>query len=155
MLAGNYEQGLKKMIDSIDVSPDVAYKLIEELKVRNIKFIVAPYEADAQLAYLSRQGIVDIIITEDSDLLAFGAKKILYKLDFSTFNGEEICLESIKDEPDTGFNSFTHSMFLTTCIMAGCDYLDQIKGVGMKLAQKVISKNKSFKKALAELSQAK
>jgi len=75
------------MIDSIDVSPDIAYKLIEELKNRGIKFIIAPYEADAQLAYLSRKGIVDIIITEDSDLLAFGAKKILYKLDFSTLNG--------------------------------------------------------------------
>lgn len=82
------DQGVKRMIDAIDVSPDVAYKLIEELKIRNYKFIVAPYEADAQLAYLSRVGIVDIIITEDSDLLAFGARKILYKLDFTTLNGE-------------------------------------------------------------------
>ena len=39
--------------------------------------------------------------------------------------------------------------------MAGCDYLNQIKGVGMKLAQKVISKNHTVKKALAELSQGK
>lgn len=87
MSKGNIEQGLKKMIDSIDVSPDVASMLVEELKSRGIKFIIAPYEADAQLAYLSRAGIVDFIITEDSDLLAFGAKKILYKLDFSTLNG--------------------------------------------------------------------
>lgn len=87
-MKGNSEQGLKKMIDSIDVSPDVAYLLIEELRNRGIKYIIAPYEADAQLAYLSRNGIVDIVITEDSDLLAFGAKKILYKLDFSTLNGE-------------------------------------------------------------------
>lgn len=48
---------------------------------------MAPYEADAQLAYLSRQGIADIIITEDSDLMAFGAKKMLYKLDFGTMIG--------------------------------------------------------------------
>lgn len=63
MSNGNVEQGLKKMIDSIDVSPDIAYKLIEELRNRGIKFIIAPYEADAQLAYLSRNNIVDIIIT--------------------------------------------------------------------------------------------
>jgi exonuclease-1 len=61
--------------------------LIEELRIRGIKFIVAPYEADAQLAYLSRNGIVDVLITEDSDLLVFGAKRILYKLDFSTMSG--------------------------------------------------------------------
>jgi exonuclease-1 len=43
------------MIDSIDISPDIAYMVVEELKIRGIKFIIAPYEADAQLAYLSRQ----------------------------------------------------------------------------------------------------
>jgi exonuclease-1 len=37
--------------------------------------------------------------------------------------------------------------------MAGCDYLSEIKGVGLKLAQKVISKNYTVKKALMELSQ--
>ena len=136
------------MIDSIDVSPDIAYKLIEELKKQNYKFIVAPYEADAQLAYLSRKGLVDVIITEDSDLLAFGAKRILYKLDFTTLNGYEICLDSIRETVSTGFNYFSHNMFLTTCVMAGCDYLPQIKGVGIKLAQKVISRNGTLKRAL-------
>ena len=39
---------------------------------------MAPYEADAQLAYLNKAGIVQAVITEDSDLLAFGCKKVLY-----------------------------------------------------------------------------
>ena len=38
--------------------------------------VVAPYEADAQLAYLVKEGIADIVITEDSDLLAFGCKQV-------------------------------------------------------------------------------
>ncbi|KAG7362120.1 XPG domain containing protein [Nitzschia inconspicua] len=46
---------------------------------RCISFLVAPYEADAQLAYLARQRYIDLIITEDSDLLAHGAPFILYK----------------------------------------------------------------------------
>jgi hypothetical protein len=29
MAKGNYEQGIKKMIDSIDISPDVAFKLYQ------------------------------------------------------------------------------------------------------------------------------
>ena len=33
---------------------------------------MAPYEADAQLAYLERAGLVDAILTGDSDLLVFG-----------------------------------------------------------------------------------
>ena len=36
---------------------------------------VAPYEADAQLAFLSRSNIAQVIITEDSDLVLFGCEK--------------------------------------------------------------------------------
>lgn len=46
-----------------------------------MSYVVAPYEADAQLAYLERQGIVDGIITEDSDLLVFGCNNVLFKMD--------------------------------------------------------------------------
>ena len=37
---------------------------------------MAPYEADAQLAYLTKSGLAHAVITEDSDLLAFGCKKV-------------------------------------------------------------------------------
>ena len=37
-----------------------------------VEFLVAPFEADAQLAYMYKSGRADIVITEDSDLLAFG-----------------------------------------------------------------------------------
>lgn len=43
---------------------------------RKVDFIVAPYEADAQLAYLANNGIVDAVITEDSDLIAFGCPNV-------------------------------------------------------------------------------
>lgn len=38
--------------------------------------IVAPHEADAQLAYLNQAGIAQIIITEDSDLILFGCNQV-------------------------------------------------------------------------------
>ena len=41
-----------------------------------VDYVVAPYEADAQMYHLERIGLVDGIITEDSDLLVFGAKKV-------------------------------------------------------------------------------
>lgn len=48
----------------------------QALKQAGIEYIVAPYEADAQLAYLSISGYVDAVITEDSDLLAYGATRV-------------------------------------------------------------------------------
>ena len=49
--------------------------------------IIAPYEADAQLAFLVKSGIVDMIITEDSDLTLFGCDKVLFKLEHQSGNG--------------------------------------------------------------------
>lgn len=48
--------------------------------MKNVECIVSPYEADAQLGYLSQTGYVDVVISEDSDLLTFGCKKVLFKL---------------------------------------------------------------------------
>jgi len=143
---------MKRLVDAIDITPDVAYQLILELRRNNIKYVVAPYEADAQLAYLSRAGIADLIITEDGDLLVFGAKRIIYKLDYFELTGEEICLDEMRGSKDgLCFEWFTHCMFMTICIMAGCDYLNQISGIGLKTAHKLMSKNSTFKNALEEI----
>jgi len=42
-----------------------------------LDYIISPYESDAQLAYLANKGIVDLIITEDSDLVLFGCPKVI------------------------------------------------------------------------------
>lgn len=52
------------------------------MRSESVEFIVSPYEADAQLAYLSTlddgQGGIAAVITEDSDLIAYGCKDVRY-----------------------------------------------------------------------------
>lgn len=55
----------------------------QALRRAGVKLIVAPYEADAQLAYLSRSGAVDVVITEDSDCLPYGCKKVIVMVVFA------------------------------------------------------------------------
>jgi exonuclease 1 len=43
-------------------------------------------------------------------------------------------------------------MFLTTCILSGCDYLSQIAGIGLKTAQKSIGRVTTFRGFLGEIS---
>lgn len=54
--------------------------LFQILRTEKIEFVVAPYEADAQLAYLSSlqadKGGIEAVITEDSDLLAYGCQAV-------------------------------------------------------------------------------
>ncbi len=61
-----------------------------------MQYVVAPYEADAQLAYLFKSGQVDVVFTEDSDLLAFGCTHVFFKMD-NLGNGDYINLENLTE----------------------------------------------------------
>ena len=106
-----------------------------------IEFYVAPYEADAQLMYMYKEGLADVIITEDSDLLVYGCEKVLYKMDRKGF-GEEIDINNIGKISKPSFSSFTKEDFVKTWILSGCDYIEGIKGIGFKKAQKYVSRIK-------------
>jgi hypothetical protein len=68
------------------VTHEMELHTIAALRKLGITVIVAPYEADAQLAYLCHIGYCQAILTEDSDVLVYSAIcgrpfDILYKFD--------------------------------------------------------------------------
>lgn len=87
MRMGQHPEARNLLRRSIDVTHEMALELIKQCQKLNIDCIVAPYEADAQLAYLNISGIADVVITEDSDLTLFGCKKVFYIFlyDFNIF----------------------------------------------------------------------
>ncbi|OMH78454.1 Exonuclease 1 [Zancudomyces culisetae] len=112
-----------------------------------IEYLVAPYEADAQLAFLEKRGIVDFIITEDSDMLAFGCKKVVFKLD-DTGNGILFDRENLKLVKTISLATFTNESFRHMCILSGCDYLDSVHNVALKKAHKYLLQNKQISKVV-------
>jgi exonuclease 1 len=118
---------------------------------------VAPHEADAQLAYLNQQGIANVIITEDSDLILFGCSqvwfatifstvnlnhsnvKILYKMDI---NGNGLLLRADKLHLTLGRPHESPENLLIKlrqlCILSGCDYVSSLPGVGLVKAKKFV-----------------
>lgn len=83
----------------------MAAQVIKGLKHEGVPYVVAPYEADAQLAYLERAGVVDGVITEDSDLLVFGCKNVVFKLDSdgNCINIKKEKLGCVKEAPMHGW----------------------------------------------------
>ena len=110
---------------------------------QGVEFFVAPYEADAQLAYLARTGYVSAVISEDSDLIAYQSPRVLYKMD-KFGNGLEIQMVRLPMNKDLNFNHFTPTMILTTCIMAGCDYLPGLPGIALKTAHRLVKQYRSI-----------
>jgi len=79
---------------AVDVTPEMAAKCIQLLRSRKVAFVVAPFEADAQLAFLARSGSVDVVITEDSDMVPYGVPVTLFKLD-KTGTGKMLILDDV------------------------------------------------------------
>ena len=121
---------------AVDVTPQLAYEVSLALKVHNVRVIVAPYEADAQLAFLSRNNHVDFVISEDSDLLVYGCTKVLYKLDFKTETGRMVCLSDIFT-PSSFFARLSFKTFQVAAVLTGCDYLSNLPGIGIKSAHSI------------------
>ncbi|DAZ97027.1 TPA: hypothetical protein N0F65_012896 [Lagenidium giganteum] len=146
----NYAEARKCFARAADVTPYMAHRVIQRLKQAQVSYVVAPYEADAQLAYLVCNGFADGVITEDSDCLPFGCRKVLFKLDRDGI-AQEICLDRLKENKGLTFHMFTHEMFLEMCIFSGCDYLDSIPGFGLKKAYAAIKQHGSFSKIVKSL----
>ncbi|ERS95441.1 hypothetical protein HMPREF1624_08319 [Sporothrix schenckii ATCC 58251] len=100
MNAGNPKQAFVEFQKAIDVTPEMACHLIEELKKLGLPYIVAPYEADAQMVYLEREGLVSGIISEDSDLLVDGVEVPASPADFKSQQTEDV-VTSQEDNPIT------------------------------------------------------
>ncbi|CAO1631102.1 unnamed protein product [Parajaminaea phylloscopi] len=131
----------------VDVTPEMAFQLIKALRAQGIKYVVAPYEADAQLAFLERHGLIDAVVTEDSDLLVFGCKRVLFKMD-----ADGRCIEiqqaNLTACKRLSFVGWTTDLFRQMAILSGCDYLPSIQGLGLKNAHKLLQRHKSVRRAL-------
>ncbi|CAL1410469.1 unnamed protein product [Linum trigynum] len=135
---------------AVDISPSIAHDLIQVLKQENVSYVVAPYEADAQMTFLAVNKQVDAVITEDSDLIAFGCPRIIFKMD-KYGQGVEFQYSRLHKNRELCLAGFTNRMVLEMCILSGCDYLQSLPGMGLKRAHALVSKFKSYEKVIKHL----
>ncbi|GAA5992168.1 hypothetical protein JCM5350_002559 [Sporobolomyces pararoseus] len=144
---GKANQARDFFVKAVDVTPAMAYQLIKALRQEGIQYVVAPYEADPQLAYLEKKGLVDGIITEDSDLLVFGCKNVLFKLD-GEGNCSAISRQDFSKCREYNFSDWSDAEFRQMAILSGCDYLESIQGLGLKTAYRLMRKFKTAEKVI-------
>jgi exonuclease-1 len=145
---GNIEEATVQFQKCISVTHEMVLKVIEALKRERVKYVVAPYEADAQLAFLYKRKLVYAVITEDSDLACYGCEKIFTKMN-QYGAGVEVDLSKLGK--CAGFADFKDDMFLDMCILSGCDYVDSVPGVGLKTGQKLIKRWRTIARVAKQL----
>uniref|UniRef100_T1J9L4 Exonuclease 1 n=1 Tax=Strigamia maritima TaxID=126957 RepID=T1J9L4_STRMM len=127
---GKLKEAREHFQRSVDITSEMALELIKACQKIGVDCIVAPYEADAQLAYLNKEKIIQLVITEDSDLVLFGCDYILFKMDSMGF-GVLIEKSRLHLCMDANPSKFLFEKFRYMCIMSGCDYLPSLPGIGL------------------------
>ncbi|KAJ7196579.1 exodeoxyribonuclease 1 [Mycena pura] len=151
---GKTSQAREHYVKCIDVTPQMAFQFIKALRAEGVKYVVAPYEADAQLAYLERTGAVDGVITEDSDLLVFGCRVTLYKLD--AVSSTAMCIDRADfarvGADGISLHGWSDTQFRAMAILSGCDYLPSIPGIGLKTACTLLRKWKTVEQVVRAIA---
>lgn len=110
------------------------------------------YEADGQLAYLNKIAVAQFVISEDSDLILFGCKKIIFKLQLDgtclLFEADKLHLALEVSEEKFNFEKFRR-----ICILSGCDYLENLYGIGLAKARKfmMMTEETDMRRALLKI----
>ena len=115
-------------------SSDLYDDLKRVLRLMGIPWVTAPYEAESQCAYLELCGLVHGVITEDSDALLFGSKKVYRNIFESNKFVEMYDSNIIKKEM-----GLDRSDLIKMALFMGSDYTRGVKGIAQVNAIEIIN----------------
>ncbi|KAI6241612.1 XPG N-terminal and XPG I domain containing protein [Aphelenchoides fujianensis] len=125
---GKDNEAFKVMRQGIGVPKEVSRAVIRHFKQQQgYQVIVAPWPSSL------RNNLVDVVVTEDSDLIVFECPTLCFKAEST---GD--CMVYEQSKLTKCFpKGFTFTKFRRMCILSGCDYLEGgIAGIGLKKAEK-------------------
>ena len=117
------------------------------LELMGVSYVQAHGEAEAYASEMCRKGMVDYVVTEDMDTLAFGCPRMIRTCLDKSIKRKDIISIIDLDAVLQGFE-LTYDEFVDLCILCGCDYCENIPRVGNKTAYSLIKKHRSIESIL-------
>lgn len=127
-------QQKKDRRDADEVTQTMITECQALLRLFGIPYITAPMEAEAQCAELVRLGMVDGIVTDDSDTFLFGGTRV-YKNMFNSNKFVECYIGSDLDKE----MSLSREQLISLAHLLGSDYTEGLPGVGPVTAVEILS----------------
>ncbi|KAG1821643.1 uncharacterized protein BJ212DRAFT_1445185 [Suillus subaureus] len=127
------QQKKAAMRDSEDITQQMISQIMLLLRLFGIPYITAPMEAEAQCAELVSLGLVEGIITDDSDVFLFGGMRV-FKNMFNQSKTVE-CFLSSDLSRELGLERDT---LIRLAYLLGSDYVEGLPGVGPVMAMELL-----------------
>ena len=138
----DYESELKQLRnqqkkdrrDADEVTQTMITECQQLLALFGLPYITAPMEAEAQCAELVHLGLVDGIVTDDSDVFLFGGTRI-YK---NVFNQAKFVECYLTTDLESEFGLTRHRL-ISIAQLLGSDYTEGLAGIGPVTALEILS----------------
>ncbi|KAK0223266.1 hypothetical protein IW262DRAFT_1432237 [Armillaria fumosa] len=127
------QQRKAAMRDSEDVNQQMVNQIMMMLRLFGIPYITAPMEAEAQCAELVALGLVDGIITDDSDVFLFGGQRV-----FKNMFNQSKTVECFLTSDLTRELGLDRGTLVRLAYLLGSDYVDGLPGVGPVVAMELL-----------------
>ncbi|ORM42041.1 Flap endonuclease 1 [Babesia sp. Xinjiang] len=112
------KEAIKKYVGrTVHISKQENDSAKQLLRLMGVPVVEAEEEAEAQCAYLVKQGLADAVATEDADALVFGCGTLLKNLTASNKKIVKVELPKVLQ-----LLKLSHEEFTDFCILCGCDY---------------------------------
>lgn len=112
----------------------------------NIPYCVSYYEADSLLAQLSKDNVIQAVISEDSDLIAYGTEILIRGFDIYSSNVQLYVLYNILYHL-----KLSKSQLIDMCILFGTDYNKRLKKLSIHDSYLFILEKMNIETILYEL----
>ena len=132
-LRGLQAQKKAAMRDSEDITQQMVGQIQMMLRLFGIPYVTAPMEAEAQCATLVALGLVEGIITDDSDVFLFGGQRVFRNMFNQSKTVECFLAADLARELGLDRDSLVRLAYLL-----GSDYTDGLPGVGPVLAMELL-----------------
>ncbi|USP82650.1 hypothetical protein yc1106_09924 [Curvularia clavata] len=132
-------QQKKDRRDADEVTQTMISECQQLLTLFGLPYITAPMEAEAQCAELVNLGLVDGIVTDDSDIFLFGGTRV-YK---NMFNAAKFVECYLSQDLSSEF-SLTREKLIDIAQLLGSDYTAGIPGIGPVTALEILSEFKDL-----------
>jgi len=137
-VAGDYDE-VKRLRKSIVYRrEDFTAMIINECRELGVNFFAAPFEADWQLVSAQLDNLIDVIISDDSDLFIIGGDKIVTDLDYKTGKCCFYKRDEILQRASMGSGAYASELPALSNFL-GNDYISNLYDVGEKTARKFMN----------------
>jgi 5'-3' exonuclease len=126
------KQSVRIQSDDIDTTKRV-------FELLGVPFFHAHWEAETTCADLCKEGQVDFVISEDTDVFAYGAPFVITKINTHADTCFVVNFKELLEALD-----LSEKEFLDFCIMCGTDYNKNIPKIGCETAYKLILKHRTI-----------